>query len=114
MGKREAVLADASDIYNNLLADYISDENKIRKHSRNNFSDLSLHGYIHHNWFDNPNDKMLEGEKKKFGNLPYLLPEGYNEEIADLSSMPLLKVDKEELKKGKEVKTLTPKKTDSE
>ena len=64
------MLADASDIYNNLLADYkiqytnISDENKIRKHSRNNFRDLSLHGYICHNWFGNPNDKMLEGEKK--------------------------------------------------
>ena len=94
------MLADASDIYNNLLADYkiqytnISDENKIRKHSRNNFRDLSLHGYICHNWFDNPNDKMLEGEKKKFGDLPYLLPGSDSEEIADLSSMPLLEVER--------------------
>ena len=52
MEKKEVVLADASDMFSNLLADYkiqytnISDENEIKKHSRNNFRDFSLHTVV--------------------------------------------------------------------
>ena len=54
--------------------------NKKINHSRGNFSDLFLDEHIYDNWFNDPNNKTLEGEKEetKFGDLPYIPPEGDN------------------------------------
>ena len=66
---------------------------EIKKHSRHNFSDFFLGGYTYDTWLDKPNHKKkFENEKEeiKFGDLSDIPPEGDEEEIADLSSMPLL------------------------